>query len=251
MGKYFGSGKFILTDSYISVLESIKHACYACNRKPKIEWLNAEEYEKNKDAVSELKKYNGIIVPGGFGSRGVEGKIEAIKYCREEKIPFLGLCYGMQLAVIEFARNIAGLRDAHTTEIAKESPYPVIDILPEQKKNLEEKKYGATMRLGAYPAVIKEETLAASLYGIPEISERHRHRYEVNPEYISTLAEHGLVFSATSKDNRLMEIAELPKKTHPFFIGSQFHPEFKSRPMKPHPLFLGLIKASVEREGEK
>ncbi len=196
--------------------------------------------------MANLKKYDGILVPGGFGSRGVEGKIRAIQFCRENKIPYLGLCYGMQLMVVEFARNVLGLSDANTTEIDRETKNPVIDIMPEQKKNLADKNYGATMRLGAYPAAIKEKTQAFAAYGEHLISERHRHRWEVNPEYIEALEKKGLVFSGKSPDGHLMEVAELPKSKHPFFMGSQFHPEFKSRPLQPHPLFREFIKASIK-----
>ena len=250
VGKYFNTGDFILADSYISVIEAVKYAAYNLGRKPVIEWLNAEDFEpktnkKWRRNLKQLKKYGGIIVPGGFGGRGVEGKIQAIKFCRENKIPFLGLCYGMQLAVIEFARDVAGMRNANTTEVDKATKYPVIDILPEQKINLAAKNYGATMRLGAYPAKILKSTLASALYKKDLISERHRHRYEVNPDYIQRLRERGMVFSGFSPDERLMEIMELPKKAHRFFVGCQFHPEFKSRPLAPHPLFLGLIKATM------
>ncbi len=247
VGKYFGSGSFTLTDSYISVIEAVRHAAYAAGRKPVIEWINAERFEKNPGALAELKKYDGIIVPGGFGARGVEGIIAAIEYCREKKIPYLGLCYGMQLAVVEFSRNVLGLKRAHTTEIDPATPHPVIDIMLEQKKNVAEKNYGATMRLGAYPAALKEKTIALAAYRTHLISERHRHRYEVNPEYVKRIEEKGLVFSGTSPDKRLMEIAELPKSKHPFFMGTQFHPELKSRPLAPHPLFREFIKAAIKK----
>lgn len=253
VGKYFGTGEFILSDSYISVIEAVKHAGFSLNKKPVIEWLNAEEFDRSiigNEAVKNLKKiekYDGIVVPGGFGSRAIEGKINVIKFCREKKIPFLGLCYGMQLAVIEFSRSVVGLKLAQTTEINPETPYPVIDILPEQRKNLEEKKYGATMRLGAYPAIIQKGTIAYSAYKNPLVSERHRHRYEVNPKYIPQLKKHGLIFSGFSPDKRLMEIVELSKKVHPFFLATQFHPEFKSRPLVPHPLFKEFIKSAVKK----
>jgi len=247
VGKYFGSGDFILTDSYISVLEAIKHAAYHWRRKPVIEWVASEEFEKYPRSVQKLSEYHGIIVPGGFGSRGVEGKIAAIRYCRERKIPYFGLCYGMQLAVIEYARTVLGLRKAHTTEIASKAPDPVIDILPEQRKNVAEKNYGATMRLGAYPAILKPGTIARAAYGKQQISERHRHRYEVNPRYIERLEKKGMVFSGQSPDRRLMEIMELPRDKHPFFLGTQFHPELKSRPLRPHPLFREFIRASLRR----
>jgi CTP synthase len=241
IGKYFGSGNFILADSYISVIEAVKHAASAFDRKPIIEWINAESFDLNS-----LKQYDGIIVPGGFGDRGVEGKIKAINYCRENKIPFLGLCYGMQLAVVEFARSVLNYKKANTTEIDMNTPYPVIDILPEQKKNLKESNYGATMRLGSYPAVLEKGTIAYQAYGKDLVNERHRHRYEVNPEYIEELKNAGLIFSGVSPDRRLMEILELPKSKHPFFIATQFHPEFKSRPLAPHPLFKEFIKEAIK-----
>ncbi len=244
VGKYFGTGDFILADSYISVIEAVKHGAYFLKRKPVIDWLDAEKFERDARSVKELKKYDGIIVPGGFGARGVEGKIKAIQFCRENKIPFLGLCYGMQMLVIEFARNVCGMKNANTTEIDRETKYPVIDIMPEQKKNLEDKNYGATMRLGAYPAALKRGTIAFSAYKEHLISERHRHRWEVNPDFIEKLESRGLIFSGQSPDRRLMEIAELPNKKHPFFLGTQFHPEFKSRFLHPHPLFREFIKSA-------
>lgn len=246
VGKYFGTGDFVLSDAYISVIEAIKHASYAHQAKPAIAWLNSETFEKNPEKIEELKDYDGIVIPGGFGSRGIEGKIKAIEYCRTHKIPFLGLCYGMQLAVIEFARNVLGLADANTTEVDRDTKNPVIDIMPEQKKNLEDKNYGATMRLGAYPAVLKKDTIALEAYGTKKISERHRHRWEVNPSYIEALEKGGLIFSGKSPDGRLMEITELPRNEHPFFLGVQFHPEFKSSPLYSHPLFLEFIKACVK-----
>lgn len=242
VGKYFGSGDFVLADSYISVIEAVKHAAYALKSKPIIEWLDAEN-------PGNLDRYDGIIVPGGFGARGVEGKIKTIKYCREKKIPFFGLCYGMQLAVVELSRSKLGLKDANTTEVDQKTKNPVIDILPEQKQKIAEKDMGGSMRLGSYPAKIKKGTVAAKAYKQAEINERHRHRYEVNPEYVAALERAGAIFSGTSPDGRLMEIMELPAKDHPFFLGTQFHPEFTSNPFRPHPLFLEFIKASLRRNG--
>jgi len=247
VGKYFGTGDFVLSDSYISVIEAIKHAGYKIGAKPEISWLNSESFEKEPREIEELIKYDGIIIPGGFGSRGVEGKIKAISFCRKNKIPFLGLCYGMQLAVIEFARNVLKLKGAHTTEIKRNAKHPVIDIMPEQKKNLKEKNYGATMRLGAYPAILEKGTIVFKAYGKFKISERHRHRWEVNPEYIEKLEKGGLTFSGASPDQQLMEILELPKSAHPFFLATQFHPEFRSSPLKSHPLFLEFAKAAGKR----
>ena len=246
VGKYFNSGDFVLADSYISVIEAIKHAAWANNKKPIIEWINSEEYEKNPIRLKELKKMDGVIVPGGFGGRGIEGKIKAIEYLRKNKIPFLGLCYGMQIACIEFARNACKLKNANTSEINKSTEHPVIDIMPEQKKNLKERNFGATMRLGAYPAKLKNGTIASNAYKSSEISERHRHRWEVNPDYVEILQEKGLVFSGTSPNGRLMEIIELPKSKHPFFVATQFHPEFRSRPLSPHPLFRAFVKAGIK-----
>lgn len=248
VGKYFGTGDFILSDSYISVIEAIKHASFHQGAKPQIDWINSELFEKEPKKIEMIKGYDGIIIPGGFGSRGVEGKIKAIEYCRKNKIPYFGLCYGMQLMVVEFARNVLGLKDAHTTEINRETKNPVIDIMPEQKKNLEDKNYGATMRLGAYPANIKKGTIAYEAYKKDKISERHRHRWEVNPEYIERLSKSGLVFSGISPDRKLMEISELPRSVHPFLLGTQFHPEFTSWPLKPQPLFFEFIKATLKKK---
>ncbi len=244
VGKYFGTGDFVLSDAYISVIEAIKHAAFKNKLKPEITWINSEIFEKDSSKLEDLRNYDGIIVPGGFGSRGIEGKIKAIQFLRENKIPFLGLCYGMQLAVIEYARNVLGLKDAHTTEIDRKTKNPIIDIMSEQKKNLEDHNFGATMRLGAYPAIVKNGTVAYNAYKKSKISERHRHRWEVNPEYVAKLEKAGLVFSGTSPDGKLMEIIELPASVHPFFVGTQFHPELTSKPIESHPLFFEFIKAS-------
>ncbi len=247
VGKYFSTGDFVLSDSYISVIEAIKHAAWDNDLKPVIKWMNSEEYENDPSKLKELSDLDGVVVPGGFGGRGIEGKIRVVNYLRENKIPFLGLCYGMQIACIEYARNVCGLENANTTEIDKKTPYPVIDIMPEQKVNLREKNFGATMRLGAYPANLKKKTIAHEAYKSPKISERHRHRWEVNPEYVKILEEKGLIFSGVSPDGKLMEIVELPRTVHPYFVATQFHPEFKSRPLNPHPLFSELIKAAIKR----
>ena len=242
VGKYFGSGDFILTDSYISVLESVKHAAYFWKSKPIIEWLDSDVYEKNPSKLKELKSFDGIIVPGGFGNRGVEGKIKAIEYCRVNKIPFLGLCLGMQLAVIEFARHVCKIGTANSCEFTK-SCEPVIDVMPEQKALLAEKKYGATMRLGAYDCKLKPKTKSFGAYKVANISERHRHRYELNNAYREILEKKGMVMAGVNPQKDLVEIIELTN--HPFFVGTQFHPEFKSRPLKPHPLFREFIRASL------
>ncbi len=246
-GKYFMTGEFTLTDSYISVLEAVKQASYYNGRKPEISWIDTEDFEKNPEKLKELSQYDGVLVPGGFGSRGIEGKIKAIQYCRENKIPYLGLCYGMQLQVVEYARNVVGLTDANTTEVNPKTANPVIDILPEQKANIVNKRYGASMRLGNYPAKLKKGTIVHEAYGKDEVVERHRHRYEVNPEYIEKIEKAGLVFSGTSPEGKLMEFAELPKDQHPFFVGTQAHPELIARPLDPHPLFLAFIKAAVQK----
>ena len=265
VGKYFETGKFTLTDSYISIIEAIKHACWFYNaesdisgktrykRKPEIHWLSAEKYEnrspKSRSAsfgnhnLKELKNYDGIIVPGGFGSRGVEGKIKAIEFCRKQKIPFLGLCLGMQLAVIEFARNVCGLKDANSSEFSPNCKASVIDVMPEQKALLHEKKYGATMRLGAYSCQIRPNTASFRAYKSLFTSERHRHRYELNNAFRDVLEKRGMKMAGINPERNLVEIIEIPN--HPFFVGTQFHPEFKSKPLKPHPLFREFVKASV------
>jgi len=249
VGKYFDSGDFVLSDVYISVLEAIKFSSYKFGVRPKLTYINSKDFERGKLKVSMLAKFDGMIIPGGFGNTGVEGMIKAIQYVREHKIPYLGLCYGMQLAIIEFARNVLGAKGAHTTEVNSHTKYPVIDIMPDQKKHMAESRYGATMRLGACPAILKSGTIARKAYGQNRISERHRHRYEVNPRFIAKLKEAGLTFSGVSPDGQLMEIAELPKSKHPFFLGSQFHPEFKARPLKPHPLFNEFIRvASLKKK---
>ncbi len=243
IGKYFNTGDCVLSDSYISVIEAIKHASYNNNVVPIIDWVDSELFEKNPKSIISLKKYDGIIVPGGFGSRGVEGIISGIKFTRENKIPYLGLCYGMQLLVVEFARNVVKLKNANTTEIDSNTPHNIIDLMEKQKAHLKKGIYGATMRLGAYPCIIKKNTIAYKAYGKNKITnERHRHRFEVNNVYIKQLETKGLIFSGTSPDNKLMEIAELPRNTHPFMLGSQFHPEFTSTPLHPNPLFNEFIK---------
>lgn len=247
IGKYFETGEFLLADAYLSVIEAIKYSAYAQNKKPVLEWLNAFDFETDPKKVKELKKYDGVIVPGGFGSRGIEGKLNVIRYVRENKIPYFGLCYGMQLAVVEFARNVVGMKGAHTTEVDPKTAFPVIAVMESQKENIRNARYGGSMRLGEYKAILKKGTIAAKAYDSYEIIERHRHRYEVNPLFIDKIEAKGLVFSGTSPDGTLMEIAELPTKVHPFFVGVQFHPEFLARPLRPHPLFSAFIKACAQK----
>lgn len=247
-GKYFGTGNFILSDSYISVIEAIKFSSYNLGIRPVLTWLNSKDFDRATRKLSSLKKFDGIIVPGGFGESGVGGKMNIIKYARENRIPFLGLCYGMQLAVVEYARNVIEIKNANTIEIDPNTADPVIDIMPEQKKKLEKNDYGGTMRLGSYPAILKEGTIVRKIYGVDKVNERHRHRYEINPEYIQKLEERGIIFSGKSPNGRLMEIMELSSKDHPFFVATQFHPEFKAQPLLPHPLFTGFIKACINKK---
>ena len=251
IGKYFETGDFVLSDAYISVIEATKYSAYKLGKKPKLTWLNSKDFEKGEKEVSALKEYDGVIVPGGFGESGIEGKLKAIKFVRENKIPYLGLCYGMQLAVIEYARNVLGLKDANTTEIDPNSKNPVIDIMSDQKKNMEDSKYGGTMRLGAYKTVLEEGTIARAAYSEKEVWERHRHRYEVNSDYVKKIESAGMIFSGKSPDGKLMEIVELSKSAHQFFLGTQAHPEFKARPLHPHPLFTEFMKAAAARKKKK
>ena len=246
IGKYFDTGDFVLSDSYLSVIEAVKYSSYAQNKKPIISWLNAVDFEKNPQKLKELKKYDGIVVPGGFGSRGVEGKLKVVEFARKNKIPYLGLCYGMQMMVIEYARNVLGLKDANTREVNPNSKNIVIDVMESQKDILDKKSYGGTMRLGEYKAVLKDGSIAKNAYASKEVLERHRHRYEVSSSYIEKIEKAGLVFSGKSPDGTLMEIAELPKSAHPFFLGTQFHPEFLARPLTPHPLFTAFVKACIK-----
>jgi len=245
VGKYFDTGNFVLEDSYISVIEAIKHAAWSLARKPEVQWIDCQDFEKNPQHLKNLKDYHAIIVPGGFGKRGIEGKISAIKFVRENKIPYLGLCYGMQLAVVEFARNVLGLKGAHTEEIDPKSPYPVIHILPEQKEIIKKLDYGATMRLGACDCFLKKQSKVAKLYKRDIVFERHRHRYEFNNKYREQIEKAGLRVVGINKKRNLVEIVEL--KDHPYFVGVQFHPEFQSRAINPHPLFVGLLKAGLKK----
>ncbi|MCF7794796.1 CTP synthase [Patescibacteria group bacterium] len=242
VGKYFATGNFSLSDSYISVIEALKHASAHNKVKVNLHWINTSEVEK--EGVKTLKKYDGIVVPQGWGSRGSQAKIDTIKYCRENKVPYFGLCYGMQMAVIEFARNVCNLEGANSQEIDNKTKHPVIHIMPEQIELIKEKGYGGTIRLGAWPCKLKEGTKLKGAYdkfnkkGI--ISERHRHRFEFNNDFRETLESNGLTISGTSPDNKIVEAIEI--KDHPFFVGVQFHPEYISRPLDPHPLFVDFVK---------
>lgn len=307
VGKYFDTGDFVLSDAYVSVIEALKFSSYALGVRPILHWMSSKQFEtadngkslSPAEVVKRLKatfggdyitedgrkvKMDGILVPGGFGETGIEGKIAVIRYARENNIPYFGICYGMQLMVIEYARHVAGLVGAQTSEIDAAASHLVINIMEQQKKLLEEGKYGASMRLGGYPCILDPKTIAGDAYikagwaigangkgggknsdaglsknrvmkdglkfDIPKsasyIIERHRHRYEVNPEYIERLADAGMVFSGTSPDGHLMEIAELPQKKHPFFLGVQFHPEFLARPLDPHPIFTAFVSACAK-----
>jgi CTP synthase len=248
IGKYFNTGDFTLSDSYLSVIEALKYSAYSQKAKPVLTWLSSVDFEKHPERIKELSHYDGIIIPGGFGTRGVEGKIKVIRYAREHKIPYFGLCYGMQMLVIEYARTVLGLADANTREVNPNAKNIIIDIMEDQKEKVAHKRLGGTMRLGAYPATLKKGSVAEKAYLSTRISERHRHRYEVNPSYVAELEKAGLVFSGMSPDGRLCEIAELPTSKHPFFLGTQFHPEFKARPLAPHPLFTAFVKACIKNK---
>jgi CTP synthase len=255
-GKYFSSGNFSLEDSYVCVIEAIKHAAWKHGLNPVIKWFDVEEFEKNIDEeklVKKLSDYDGIIVPQGWGKRGVEGKLKVVKIARENKIPYLGLCFGMQMATIEFARTVCKLRGANSEEVNPETKFPVIHIMKDQKKILESKKYGATIRLGAWPCKLKKGTIlrdAYEKYGPDRlqdgriVQERHRHRYEFNNKYKLKLEKEGFVISGTSPDGKLVEAIELDRSVHPFFVGTQYHPEYKSRPLSPHPIFMAFIEAA-------
>ncbi len=247
VGKYFTTGDFSLSDSYISVIEAVKHAGAKLHLKAKLHWLNAEDIEQ--EGVKLLKGLDGIIIPQGWGGRGSEGKIAAIKYCREKKIPYLGLCYGMQMAVIEFARHVAKLKDANSAEANPQTPHPVIHIMPGQEELLKKNGYGGTIRLGAWPCQLVPDTRLAKIYSKTgkkgTISERHRHRYEFNNQYRQSFEKLGLRVAGTSPDKEIVEAIEITK--HPFFVGVQFHPEYISRPLAPHPLFVSFLEAASKK----
>jgi CTP synthase len=239
-------GKYTkLADAYLSVLEALNHAGAHCGGAVEVRWVDSERLT-NEEAEHELAACDGILVPGGFGVRGIEGKIQAARYAREQGVPYLGICLGMQIAVAEFARHVAGMNGANSTEFDPETPYPVIDLLPEQK---EVRDMGGTMRLGADPVKLHDGTRVREIYGEAVIYERHRHRYEVNNHLRKRLEHAGLVCGGTSPDDRLVEVIELPE--HPFFVASQYHPEFKSRPLRPQPLFRDFVGAALERAHER
>lgn len=262
VGKYFGVGDFQLPDVYVSVIEALRHAAWANGAQVAFSWIDSEKVER--EGIELLRDYDGIVVPGGFGSRGTEGMIIAVRYAREKKVPYLGICYGMQMATIEFARNVCRLTHANTTEVDPQTPHPVIHIMPEQEKKLLSREYGGTMRLGGWDCRIVRGTLAERAYlkaglikrrGKAKITERHRHRYEFNNQYRAMFEKAGLVISGVTPDGRLVEIIELPSgeesafggNNHPFFVGTQFHPEFRSHPLAPHPLYREFIAATLRR----
>lgn len=257
VGKYFNFGNSVLEDAYICVLEAIKHASWQNKVTPEIQWFDVERFENEKERPlieAELAKLDGIIVPQGWGSRGVEGKIMAVQFARENKIPYVGLCFGMQMAVIEFARNVLGLAGANSEEVNSKTKHPVVHMMPNQKEYLAKKRYGGTIRLGAWPCKLKENSLLKKAYqefgpdlmknGL--VQERHRHRYEVNNNYKAQLEKQGMIISGTSPDGMLCEAVELDQKQHPFFVATQYHPEYQSRPLQPHPVFCALIKAALK-----
>ena len=247
VGKYFNSGDFVLSDVYISVLEAIKYSAYSLSLKPEITYLGAQ-YFADKEKLKELKKYDGILVPGGFGATGIDGKLNVIEYVRKQKIPYFGICYGMQLAVLEYTKNVLKLKSVSTEEIDPKAEHLVVGIMAEQREKIAKKDMGGTMRLGQYEAVLKKGSLAAKAYKASSILERHRHRYEVNNAYVPELEKAGLTFTGKSPSGELMEIAELSTTTHPFFLGVQFHPELQARPLVPHPLFTAFVRAAYENK---
>ena len=258
VAKYYSSGDSYLEDSYISVLEAIKHATWKLGFDPKISWFDSQSLEKDQTSLDALKTCDALIVPQGWGNRGSEGKIKAIQFIRENKIPYLGLCFGMQMAIVEFARNVLGLTEANSEEVNPQTPDPVIHIMHDQKEYLKKQQYGGTIRLGAWPCQLKKGSLTESLYQkynrLPDnntVMERHRHRYEFNNEYKEKFEQAGMHLIGTSPDNSLVEALELDQNIHPFFVATQFHPELISRPFDPHPLFLGLIDAAKTYQNNK
>lgn len=246
VGKYFETGDYTLSDSYISVIESLKHAAWANNARVDLDWINSEDFENSPAKLKSLSYYDGILVPGGFGTRGIEGVIATIKYCREKKIPYFGLCYGMQLATVEFARNVLGKKAAHTVEVDEQTSDPIIHVNLKQLKNIRANRYGGTMRLGAYDCELKAGSIAKKAYKQDVVSERHRHRYEFNNDYADALEKNGMIISGVNPQTGLVEIVELID--HPFFVGVQFHPEFQTRPLEPHPLFKAFVTAALKNK---
>lgn len=253
VGKYFGTGDYELRDSYAALMDALDHAGWACGTTIKTAWVNSQKIENGEPVEKLLKNISGVIVPIGWGPRGVEGMIAAIKYARENKVPYLGLCYGMQLAVVEYARHVLGLKDANSTECASETKNPVIHLIPSQKDMMARRAYGGTMRLGSWECKVSQGTISHETYQRHNswvrdhtVAERHRHRYEFNNDYAAKIVEKGLVIAGRSVVENLVEIVELPKTVHPFFLGTQFHPEYKSRPLAPHPIFLSYIRACLE-----
>ncbi len=245
VGKYFSSGEFVLSDVYISVLEAIKYSAYSLGLKPEITYLSSHDFTDGT-RLKELKKFDGVLVPGGFGKTGIEGKLKVIEYVRKNKIPYFGICYGMQLAVLEFATNILKLTDASTEEIDPKAKDLVIGVMESQREKIAKGEMGGSMRLGQYATILKKGSIAAKAYRASEILERHRHRYEVNPHYVERLEAKGMQFTGKSPDGTLMEVMELPKEIHPFFVGVQYHPELQARPLAPHPLFTAFIASAYE-----
>lgn len=248
VGKYFSSGDFVLSDVYLSVLEAIKYSAYALNLRPEITYVSSLDFTDTKQ-LKKLDSFDGVLVPGGFGATGIEGKLNVIEYVRKRQIPYFGICYGMQLAVLEFAQNVLKLKNASTEEINPTAEHLVIGVMPDQKEKIARGEMGGSMRLGEYKTTLTKGSIVARAYGTTEITERHRHRYEVNPEYIEQLVKKGMQFSGTSPNGTLMETMELPREMHPFFVGVQYHPEFHARPLSPHPLFTAFIKAAYENKG--
>ncbi len=247
VGKYFSSGDFILSDVYISILEAIKYSAYAKKAKPIITYYGSQAFEDNPKLLKELEKHDAILVPGGFGSTGIDGKLKVIETARKKKIPYLGICYGMQLAAIEYARNELGITKATSAELDPTGTELIIDVMPEQKEKLAKQELGGTMRLGQYEGVVQPKTLLRKVYKSDSILERHRHRFEVNPEYHDILQTKDLKFSALSPDGRLVEAMELSLNVHPFFVGVQYHPELQARPLHPHPLFTAFVTAGLKK----
>jgi len=247
VGKYFSSGDFLLADVYLSILEAVKYSAYSLNLKPEISYFSAQDFE-DKKKLRELKKFDGVLVPGGFGKTGIQGKLNVIEYVRKNKIPYFGICYGMQLMVLEYAQNVLKLKNASTEEINPKADHLVVAVMDEQKTKLAQRDMGGSMRLGQYEAKLTKGSQAQKAYKGTSILERHRHRYEVNPEYVEQLQDKGLAFTGQSPDGQLMEIAELPIEEHPFYVGTQFHPELQARPLSPHPLFTAFVKAAYETD---